>query len=114
MGIIYSPLLLITAFLETRAAHKVVHNRHRGEADDDTLEEWEAFEAEERERDFEIKGWKEKVETARPNIEDDLAVVEVRTLREEVEVLREMVGRLGKGKEKDDGEKGEGEGNGGT
>ncbi|KAI9778958.1 MAG: hypothetical protein M1839_007769 [Geoglossum umbratile] len=110
MGVIYSPLLLITALLETRAAHQVVHNRHHGEADDDTLEEWEEFETEERERDFESKGWKDRVETARPNIEDDPAVVEVRALRQEVEELRGMVGKLGKGKEKDNGaEGGEGE-----
>jgi hypothetical protein len=104
MGIIYSPLLLITAFLETRAAHQVVHNRHHGEADDDTVQEWEEFEAEERERDFDGNNWKGRVESAKPNIEDDLAVVEVRALREEVEALKEMVGNLGKGKEKDDRE----------
>src|SRR5882757_8644486 len=41
MGVIYSPLLVITAAYEAHEAHKVRSNRKRGEEDDDTVEEWE-------------------------------------------------------------------------
>ncbi|KAI9868839.1 MAG: hypothetical protein M1813_004690 [Trichoglossum hirsutum] len=102
MAVIYSPLLLITAFLETRAAHTVIHNRGRGEADDDIHQEWEVFEPEERESDFVRCAWRERVEGVRPNIEDDLAVVEVRALKEEVRALKEAVRGL-TWKEKEEG-----------
>ena len=45
MGVLYSPLLLITAYLETRTARTVRFNRKRNEADDDTIEEWEQMAA---------------------------------------------------------------------
>lgn len=38
MGIIYSPLLLLTAYLETKQAHHVKRNRDHHEADDNTTE----------------------------------------------------------------------------
>ncbi|KAI9849370.1 MAG: hypothetical protein M1838_000175 [Thelocarpon superellum] len=41
MTVIYAPLLVITSALESRQARQVKWNRSRGEADDDTLEEWE-------------------------------------------------------------------------
>jgi hypothetical protein len=41
MGFVYSPLLLVTAWAETRQAHAIKRNRQRGEEDDDTTEEWE-------------------------------------------------------------------------
>ncbi|KAH0538066.1 hypothetical protein FGG08_005328 [Glutinoglossum americanum] len=99
MGIIYSPLLLLTAFLETRAAHKVIHNRRRGEADDDAVEEWEVFER----REFLGEGWEERVEVARPNVEDEAAVLEVKALRKEVRKLEGLVQRLVDGEEKGKG-----------
>ena len=34
MGVIYSPLLLITAYMEIKEAHLVKRNRRRGEADE--------------------------------------------------------------------------------
>ncbi|KAL9932022.1 hypothetical protein V8E36_009083 [Tilletia maclaganii] len=43
MGILYSPLLLVTAYLERQEARKVIANRRRGEEDEDRLEEWEAM-----------------------------------------------------------------------
>ncbi|KAK7518281.1 uncharacterized protein IWZ02DRAFT_470598 [Phyllosticta citriasiana] len=57
MGFIYSPLLFITAALETREAHKVKFNRKRGEADDDSMQEWEELAGE---VDFEAEGWDKK------------------------------------------------------
>ncbi|KAE8207274.1 hypothetical protein CF327_g7381 [Tilletia walkeri] len=43
MFIIYSPFLLITAYLERNEARQVLTNRRRGEEDEDTLEDWEAM-----------------------------------------------------------------------
>jgi hypothetical protein len=88
MGVIYSPLLVVTAFIEAREAKTVRLNRRRGEEDDDTTEEWEEMQGE---IDFEGEGWDKKVESTRPNVEVDAAVVEVRELRAQVKELKEMV-----------------------
>lgn len=88
MGIIYSPLLLISAYFETRAARDIRANRARGDEDDDTVEEWEQMAGQ---LDFEADGWAKQVASARSNLEEEPAVVEVRRLREEVDRLRELV-----------------------
>ncbi|CAI6331069.1 unnamed protein product [Periconia digitata] len=94
MGLIYSPLLVATAFLETRQAHKVKFNRKRGEEDDDVLHEWEQVL---HECDFEADGWDKKVQSTRPNVEVDTAVLEVRALREEVGELKELLLKVTQG-----------------
>lgn len=91
MGIIYSPLLLVTAAMETRQAWTVKRNRKRGEEDDDVMMEWEVVA---RECDFEAEGWDKKCQQTRPNVEFDTAVLEVRKLREEVRELTELVKEL--------------------
>ena len=91
MGFIYSPLLLVTSFLETRAAHAVRFNRSRNETDDDTIEEWEQLEDD---MDFEGSGWQKRVEESKPNVIVDGTLLEVRELRKEVKALMEMVERL--------------------
>ncbi|KAF2456269.1 hypothetical protein BDY21DRAFT_288089 [Lineolata rhizophorae] len=91
MGVIYSPLLLFTSFLETREAHMVQRNRRRREADDDTIEEWEQLLGE---CDFESEGWTKKVEDTRPNVEVDATTMELRALREEVKDLRNLMESL--------------------
>lgn len=88
MAIIYSPLLVVAAFLETRTAREVRRNRSRGEEDDDTVEEWEQMEGA---VDFEREGWGKICEEVRGNIEEEPAVVEVRRLRGEVEELKRAV-----------------------
>ena len=88
MAVIYSPLLLITAYIETRQAHRVRHNRRLGEQDEDTVEEWEQMADT---LDMEAEGWSKKVEATRPNVGTDAAVLEIRELKEKVEELREMV-----------------------
>ena len=88
MGVIYSPLLLITAFLETREAHKVWRNRRRGEGDDDTVEEWEQLSDM---CDFEAEGWTKKVELTKPNVEANAAVLEVRKLAAEIKELKGLI-----------------------
>jgi hypothetical protein len=88
MGFIYSPLLIVTAFLETREAHKVKYNRRRGEDDDDQVHEWEQVL---NECDFEADGWNKKVQATKPNVEFDTAVLETRLLREEVRELKTLL-----------------------
>ncbi|KIX04151.1 uncharacterized protein Z518_07705 [Rhinocladiella mackenziei CBS 650.93] len=88
MGVIYSPLLLITAALESMEARSVRDNRKRGEEDDDTIEEWEELDAE---MNFADEGWDEKVQTSKPIVEVDADVVEIRELKEEVKELRQMI-----------------------
>ena len=69
-------------------------NRRRGESDEDTTEEWEQMGGE---VDFEADGWAKKVEGTKPNVATDIAVVEIRELREQVEELKKMISE-GKGK----------------
>lgn len=88
MGIIYSPLLLITAYIETKQAHVVKHNRSNNEEDDNTIEEWELMQGD---LNFESEGWTKKVEMTKPNVETDAAVLEVRELKEQVMELRKLV-----------------------
>lgn len=88
MAVIYSPLLLITAALETRVAFRVQFNRKRGQEDEDTIEEWEQMEDE---LDWEGDGWAKKCEETRPNVETDATLVEVRELRKEVEELKDLL-----------------------
>jgi len=86
MGAIYSPLLLLTAFMETRDAHKVKYNRRHGEDDADESQEWEQNGC--GELDFEADGWTKKVEGTKPNVETDAAVLEIRALKQEIEELK--------------------------
>jgi hypothetical protein len=94
MGIIYSPLLLLTAWTETREAHRIRLNRRLGEEDDDHLEEWEEASAE---VDFENDGWAQQVADSTPNVEFEVAVLEVRELKEQVGELMKMVQALQEG-----------------
>lgn len=88
MGTLYSPLLVITAFLETRSAHRVSYNRRRGEDDDDKIHEWEQVL---HECDFEADGWDKKVQATKPNVEFDTAVLEVKKLQGEVKELKDLL-----------------------
>ncbi|CAK7216256.1 Calcium channel yvc1 [Sporothrix eucalyptigena] len=94
MAILYSPLLLIAAYFETRAAYEILSNRQRGDEDDDTVEEWEQLDVNGNGVDFEQDGWKKTVEQIKPNVEDELAVVEVRQLRAEVAELKQLLEAL--------------------
>ena len=91
MGVIYSPLLLITAAFEAREAHSVRDNRKRGEEDDDTIEEWEELDGE---IDYTADGWDEKVRKTKPIVEVDADVVEIRELKTEVAELKRMIRAL--------------------
>lgn len=88
MGFIYSPLLCITALLETRTARKVRFNRSRREEDDDTIEEWEQLEGD---LDVEGTGWSKRVEESSPNVIQDANMVEFKKLRDEIAELKQMI-----------------------
>ncbi len=91
MGIIYSPLLAITAFMEAQEAKTIRLNRKRGEEDDDTTEEWEELQGD---VDLAGEGWGKKVDATRPNVEVEMAVVEIRELQKQVQDLKNMVKEL--------------------
>lgn len=93
MGTIYSPLLVITAAIETRQAHTVRSNKNRGADDDDEIEEWEQLLDE---CNFAADGWQKKVEMSKPNVEQN-AVAECKELRKEVQELKEMLEKVLKG-----------------
>ena len=93
MGILYAPMLLITASLETHTARKVNRNRERNESDDNEIEEWEQV-TEERGVDFEADGWAKKVQDSKPNVETDTAVLEIRELKAKLEALATEVKSL--------------------
>lgn len=97
MGIIYSPLLLIVAYVESREARRIRWNRRRGEEDDDDVQEWEHV-AEE--VDFDLDDtWLQSVRETTPNVKVDTYSLEITQLREQVKELTEMVKLLTKEKE---------------
>lgn len=88
MGFIYSPLLFVTAWIETRDARRVRWNRRRGEVDEDTIEEWEQMDDE---CDWEGEGWSKKCEDSKPNVETDAAVLEIIECRKEIQQLKNLI-----------------------
>ncbi|KAL0944805.1 potassium ion channel [Colletotrichum truncatum] len=88
MGIIYSPVLVVAAWYETRMAGEIRSNRARGEEDDDTVEEWEQMMDQ---VDFEADGWNKLCVSAKTNLETDPTISEVQKLRSEVEELKKML-----------------------
>ena len=93
MGTIYSPVLVITAFVEVSRAKQVRFNRSRNEVDEDTVEEWEQLWDE---MDFESTGWAKRVGETKPNVIVDGTLLEVRELKKQMKELIEMVERLEK------------------
>jgi len=91
MGVVYSPLLIFTAFYEAQEAKTVRSNRMRGEEDDDTVEEWEQLDGE---IDFEGEGWNKKVADSKPVVDVETDVLEIRELKNQISELRDMVRAL--------------------
>ncbi|KAJ5106004.1 hypothetical protein NUU61_003351 [Penicillium alfredii] len=89
MGVIYSPLLIFTAWLETHQAHRIRWNRRRGEEDDDNTQEWEHV-AEDVDFDLEDT-WRQLVDDTKPDLKVDRCTLEIRELQEQVTTLTEMV-----------------------
>ncbi|KAF9775103.1 hypothetical protein IL306_006823 [Fusarium sp. DS 682] len=99
MAVLYSPLLFVAAIFERRDARNIRHNRSRGEEDDDQIHEWEQFHED---LDMEAEGWTKTCEIAKPNVEDEPAVIEVRKLRAEMDELKAMLYQLTNSKGSDD------------
>ncbi|KAF6804620.1 potassium ion channel [Colletotrichum musicola] len=93
MGIIYSPVLVVAAWHETRTAGEIRANRARGEEDDDTIEEWEQMMDQ---VDFEADGWNKLCMSAKTNIEVDPTMEEMHKLRGELEELKKMLADVSK------------------
>ncbi|RAH60539.1 potassium ion channel Yvc1 [Aspergillus piperis CBS 112811] len=89
MGVIYSPILVITAFFEVRDARRIRWNRRRGEEDDDDMQEWEHA-AEEVDFDLD-ESWTQTVRESTPNIQVDGTTLEIMRLKEQVISLTETV-----------------------
>lgn len=93
MGVIYSPLLLVTSWLETKEARMVLKARARGDEDDDRVEEWEFigdpdanWKVEEEDRE-----WASRVELTKPDVTTNAAVLEVRDLKGKIAELTKLV-----------------------
>lgn len=93
MLVIYSPLLLITAWLEVKEAHKIRAARRRGESDEDRIEEWEQLGANGWQPELE-DSWAKKVTDAKPDVATDAAVIEVRELKGKISELIKVVEAL--------------------
>ncbi|KAJ5174556.1 uncharacterized protein N7482_000433 [Penicillium canariense] len=92
MGVLYSPLLVFTAWVETRQANKISWNRRHGEEDDDCTQEWEHVAGE---VNFDLHdSWKEEVKQSTPDIKVDSCTLEIRQLREQVAALTGLVKSL--------------------
>jgi hypothetical protein len=90
MGVLYSPLLTITAYLEARDARRICRTRRRGESEDSARQKWEDLAAE---VDFDVSqsNWGQSVQETKPNVEVPTDVLEIRELKEQVRILMEMV-----------------------
>jgi major membrane immunogen (membrane-anchored lipoprotein) len=98
MGVIYSPLLVVTAWVETRQAHRIQWNRRHGEEDDDCAQEWEHVA---HDVDFDLdETWREQVADTTPDIKVNSCTYEIRELKEQIKVLTELVQGLAQEKAK--------------
>lgn len=93
MGVIYSPLLLITALVESCNARQIRLNQRQGEDDNNHPEEWE-YAATEVSMDLEADAWKIQVSEVKPNVEISACELEVQELKAQVKELSGLVRRL--------------------
>ncbi|KAI5845151.1 hypothetical protein DFP73DRAFT_512794 [Morchella snyderi] len=85
MLVLYTPLLLIIAWIETREARNVSSNRARGEQDDEAVEEWEEMQGE---IDVLSDGWEADVKDVVPDPADEATIAGVRA---QVEALAAFI-----------------------
>ena len=90
MAVIYSPLLFVAAWWETRGAKRVKWNKDNGKDDDATDQEWNqtSYKADE------DPAWDKKVMSVKPNVVDDSATLAVRELKEEMKDLKRLLEKL--------------------
>jgi len=93
MGVVYAPLLCVSALFERRMALEINENRSRGGEDDYVAEEWDHVHRHAG-LDFDGDGWAERVASVRTNLEVKPAVLEVLRLRAEVGDLRAAIADL--------------------
>ncbi|KAK6507550.1 hypothetical protein TWF481_005980 [Arthrobotrys musiformis] len=92
LSVCYLPLLFISAWVDTRNAQKITHNRAHNQPDDDEREEWEELD---NHADFENSEWKEKVKNAVPNVEEDVSTQEIKRVRKELQDLVDKIEKAG-------------------
>ncbi|KAK6512870.1 hypothetical protein TWF506_009034 [Arthrobotrys conoides] len=92
LSVCYLPLLFISAFVDTRNARHIAHNRAHNQPDDDEREEWEELD---NHADFENSDWKEKVKNAIPNVEEDISTQEIKKVRKELQELVDKIEKAG-------------------
>ena len=89
MGIIYSPILVVTAYYEARDARRIRSNRRRGEEDDDHVHEWEHVAGG---VDFDLDcSWKQVVEDTTPKVLEDSTSSEIAQLKKQISDLTDMI-----------------------
>lgn len=93
MLVIYSPLLLVTAWVEQKEAYRVLAARRRGESDEDRVEEWEQLGSDGWQPDLD-DDWAKKVTNCKPDVATDAAVIEIRELKSKVNELAEAIKTL--------------------
>ena len=93
MLIIYSPLLLVTAWIEQREAYKILAARRRGDSDEDRVEEWEQLGNSGWQPDLD-DSWAKKVSVCKPDVATDAAVIEIRELKSKISELTTAVEAL--------------------
>lgn len=107
MSIIYFPLLLITAYLETRDARWIRWNRRHGEADDTVRQEWEDLAHEVGFDGLDQSDeWVVAVGKTKPNVDVTAAELGIRELKEQVRQLTETVKALTEKRRQDSNEQG--------
>ncbi|KAK6525738.1 hypothetical protein TWF281_010785 [Arthrobotrys megalospora] len=92
LSVCYLPLLFISAWVDTRNARRIAHNRAHRQPDDDEREEWEELD---NHADFENSDWKEKVKNAVPNVEEDVSTQEIKKVRKELQDLVDKIEKAG-------------------
>ncbi|KAI5289119.1 hypothetical protein KEM54_004380 [Ascosphaera aggregata] len=93
MGVIYFPILLVTALVETVRARQITLNRRLGEEDDNVLEEWDEM-AEGIAYRNEQDDWAERVEATISKTDSDPCLAQMRELGNQVRELKSIVTAL--------------------
>ncbi|KAI5288906.1 hypothetical protein KEM52_000990, partial [Ascosphaera acerosa] len=93
MGVIYFPILLVTALVETLAARQIGLNRRLGEEDDNVLEEWEVM-ARGIAFNHEHDDWARATKAVMGRTKADPCLAQIDALRSEVGELRDAIAAL--------------------
>ena len=92
MGIIYSPLLVYTAYAESKAAKKIKANQFCDQPGDSSCEDWNQVKL----LDSGDDDWAQDGQAGQNPDKDEPMVKEVKSVKEEVEELRDLIKQLKK------------------